>query len=78
MGWRWRIGEGSLNRLVGVGVKIRKRVPIATVLNPYGEVVETIEMPVDGYLWGWNVGSPPNFNWTVQSGDSVAFVYQDA
>lgn len=69
---------GILNRLVDVGVKLTKGTPIATVLNPYGEVVETIEMPVDGYVWGWNVGSPPNFNWSVQSGDSVAFVYVDA
>jgi predicted deacylase len=69
---------GIVNRLVDVGVKTKKGTPIATILNPYGEVVETIEMPVDGYAWGWNVGSPPNFNWTVQTGDSVAFIYQDA
>ena len=69
---------GIVNRLVDVGVKLRKGTPIATVLNPYGEIVETIEMPVNGYVWGWNIGSPPNFNWSVQSGDSVAFIYQDA
>jgi predicted deacylase len=69
---------GVLNRLVDVGVKLMKGTPIATVLNPYGEIIETVEMPVDGYLWGWGIGSPPNFNWSVQSGDSVAFVYQDA
>lgn len=68
---------GIVNRLVDVGVKLKKGTPIATVLNPYGEIVETIEMPVDGYVWGWNIGSPPNFNWSVQSGDSVAFIYQD-
>jgi predicted deacylase len=69
---------GIVNRLVNVGVKLKKDTPIATVLNPYGEVIETLKMPIDGYLWGWNIGSPPNFNWTVQSGDSVAFIYQDA
>ena len=68
---------GVVNRLVDVGVKLRKDTQIATVLNPYGEIVETIQMPVDGYVWGWNIGSPPNFNWSVQSGDSVAFIYQD-
>ena len=68
---------GILNRLVDVGVKLKKGTPIATVLNAYGEVTETVEMPIDGYVWGWNVGSPPNFNWTVQTGDSVAFIYQD-
>jgi predicted deacylase len=69
---------GFVNRLVDVGVKLKNGTPIATVLNPYGEIVETVKMPVDGYIWGWNIGSPPNFNWTVQSGDSVAFIYQDA
>jgi len=69
---------GIVNRLVDVGVKLKKDTPIATVLNPYGEVIETLKMPIAGYLWGWNIGSPPNFNWSVQSGDSVAFIYQDA
>jgi len=69
---------GIVNRLVDVGVKLKKGTPVATVLNPYGEIIETIEMPVDGYVWGWNIGSPPNFNWSVQTGDSVAFIYQDA
>jgi hypothetical protein len=68
---------GIVNRLVDVGVRLKKGTPIATVLNPYGEIAETIQMPVDGYVWGWNIGSPPNFNWSVQSGDSVAFIYQD-
>jgi len=69
---------GIVNRLVDVGVKITKGAPIAKVLNAYGEVIETISMPTDGYIWGWNIGSPPNFNWSVQSGDSVAFVHEDA
>ena len=69
---------GIVNRLVDVGIKLKKDTPIATVLNPYGEVIETLKIPVNGYLWGWNIGSPPNFNWSVQSGDSVAFIYQDA
>jgi predicted deacylase len=69
---------GIVNRLVDVGVKLKMGTPIATVLNAYGEIVETIVMPVDGYVWGWNIGSPPNFNWSVQSGDSVAFIYEDA
>ncbi|MGA2790866.1 MAG: succinylglutamate desuccinylase/aspartoacylase family protein [Candidatus Bathyarchaeia archaeon] len=69
---------GIVNRLVDVGVKLKKDTPIATVQNAYGEVIETCKMPIDGYLWGWNIGSPPNFNWAVQSGDSVAFIYQDA
>jgi len=69
---------GIVNRLVDVGIKLKKDTPIATVMNPYGEVIETLRIPVDGYLWGWNIGSPPNFNWSVQSGDSVAFIFEDA
>ena len=69
---------GIVNRLADVGIKLKKGTTIATVLNAYGDVTETIQMPVDGYIWGWNIGSPPNFNWTVQTGDSVAFIYQDA
>jgi hypothetical protein len=69
---------GIVNRLVDVGIKLKQGTPIATVMNPYGEVIETLKIPVDGYLWGWNIGSPPNFNWSVQSGDGVAFIYQDA
>jgi predicted deacylase len=69
---------GIVNRLVDVGVKLKKGTVIAKVLNPYGEELENISMPVDGYVWGWNIGSPPNFNWTVQTGDSIAFIYQDA
>jgi predicted deacylase len=69
---------GILNRLVDVGVKLKEGTPIAAVLDPYGEEIESITMPIDGYIWGWNVGSPPNFNWSVQSGDSVAFIYTDA
>jgi hypothetical protein len=69
---------GIVNRLVDVGIKLKKDTVIATILNPYGETIETILMPVDGYVWGWNIGSPPNFNWTVQTGDSVAFIYEDA
>lgn len=68
---------GIVSRLVDVGVRITKGTPIAKVLDAYGDVIETIEMPVDGYIWGWNIGSPPNFNWSVQSGDSVAFIYEE-
>ena len=66
---------GIVNRLAEIGVKIPKTTPIANVTNPYGEVIETLTMPVDGYLFGWNLGAPPYYNWGVHSGDGVAYVY---
>jgi predicted deacylase len=66
---------GIVNRLAEIGVKIPKGAPIANVTNSYGEVIETLTMPVDGCLFGWNLGAPPYYNWGVHSGDGVAYVY---
>jgi predicted deacylase len=66
---------GIVNRLAEVGVKLSKGTPVANVMDPYGEVLETVVMPVDGYIWGWNLGAPPFYQWGVQSGDGVAYVY---
>lgn len=69
---------GIVKRLVDVGVRIKKGTPVASILDPYGEPIETIRMPVDGYIWGWNLGAPPFFNWGAQSGDGVAYVYVES
>lgn len=68
---------GVVNALVDVGVRLKKGTAIATILSPYGEVLETHEMPVDGYVWAWNMTIPPNFNWSVQSGDAVAYIFRE-
>ena len=45
----------------------------------FGDEVETINMPTDGYLWGWIPGNPAtdSRNWTVQSGSPVGFIFKD-
>jgi predicted deacylase len=68
---------GLVRRLVDTGVKLKRKTPIAKIYDPFGTAVETIEMPVEGYLWGWNIGVPPWWNWSVASGDPIAFIFQD-
>jgi uncharacterized protein len=69
---------GLTRRLVKTGVKLAKGTPISDTYDPFGTLVERITMPVDGYVWGWNVGVPPWWNWSVASGDPIAFIFQDA
>lgn len=68
---------GLVNRLVDVGVELGKGTEIAEVINPYGEVVERIKMPIDGFLWAWTIIGPENPNWCVQAGSTVAYVFTE-
>jgi hypothetical protein len=56
---------------------LRRGTKIAEVINPYGDVVEAIEMPTDGYIWAWTIIGPDNPNWCVQSGSPVAYLFSD-
>ncbi len=69
---------GLTRRLVHCGVRLSKGTPISDTYDPFGTMIERVEMPVDGYIWGWNVGVPPWWNWSVASGDPIAFIFQDA
>jgi predicted deacylase len=70
---------GIVHRLVDIAIKLTKDTPIAKVVNSYGESVETIVMPVDGYLWGWTyVGGSNMRAMTTQTGNAVAYCYKDA
>jgi len=68
---------GLVNRYVETGVKLRKGTRIAEVINPYGDVIETIEMPTDGYIWAWTIIGPDNPNWSVQAGSPVAYLFSE-
>lgn len=68
---------GLVNRFVETGTKLRKGTKIATVINPYGEAVETVRMPADGYIWAWTIIGPDNPNWCVQAGSPVAYLFSD-
>jgi predicted deacylase len=68
---------GLVNRFVDTGVKIMRGAKIAEVMNPYGDVVETINMPSDGYIWAWSIIGASNFNWCVQAGSPVAYMFTE-
>jgi predicted deacylase len=69
---------GIVHRLVDVGTKLPIGTPIAKIVNVFGDELETIQMPVEGYLWGWTVGNPAtNRNWSVQCGGTIAFVFRE-
>ena len=61
---------GIVHRLVDIGIKLSKGTPIAEIYNSYGDVLETIKMPMDGYVWGWTVR-----DWMVQEGGTVSFIF---
>jgi len=63
---------GLVHRLVKPGVKINKGTPIAEIYNAYGDIVETIVMPHDGYIWGWNIR-----DLTVQMGGNISFCFAE-
>ncbi len=69
---------GIVHRLADIAVKLSKGKPIAKVVNAYGETVETIAMPADGYLWGWTyVGGSNKRAMTVQTGGAVGYVFTE-
>jgi predicted deacylase len=71
---------GIVHRTAEIAVKLRKDTPIAKIVDVFGEELEVIKMPLDGYIWGWTVGNPATIdrNWTVQTGAPIAFVFKDA
>ncbi|MDR7555484.1 MAG: succinylglutamate desuccinylase/aspartoacylase family protein [Armatimonadota bacterium] len=57
------------------GEFIRAGDRVATILDCYGEVLEEIPMPVDGYCWAFLGGSLPQ-SWVITEGDSIAYVFR--
>ena len=49
---------GIIHRTAPIATKLQAGTKIATVYNVFGDEVETIEMPIDGSLWGWIPGNP--------------------
>ena len=68
---------GLVNRFVETGVKLLKGTKIAEVINPYGEIVEEIKMPIDGFIWAWTIIGPENPNWCVQAGSTAAYLFAE-
>lgn len=69
--------SGLVNRLVDTGVKLRKGKEIAEIIDPYGQAIETVEMPFDGYIWAWTIAGPNGPNWCVQSGSPLAYLFSE-
>jgi len=61
---------GLVHPLKDAGGVVRKDEPIALVRDAYGDVVETVISPVDGYILAY----PFLGNQTVGTGDFVAFI----
>ena len=61
------------------GERIKKGEVIARVLNIYGDLVESIKMPVDGYLWSLDTSYDALGSWTgvqaVHAGGAVAYIF---
>jgi len=69
---------GFVDRLVNTGERIKKGTRISRILNAFGDTVETIRMPVDGYLWGWTAAGGSNRrHLTVHSGGNVAYIFRE-
>jgi hypothetical protein len=66
---------GIVHRGAEVGVKLPKGTPIAKVVSPYGDELETVEMPIDGYIWGWNIGDQSVR--AVQPGSNIALIFSE-
>lgn len=71
---------GIVHRMAEIAVKLPRDKPIAKIVDVFGDEIEVIKMPVEGYVWGWTVGNPATIdrNWTVQTGAPIAFLFKDA
>jgi len=53
---------------------IRKGEPVAKIVNLFGQEVETITMPTDGYLIGYLPSAQKFSGQAVTTGDWVTFI----
>ena len=61
---------GLVSKLVDVGEAIKKDQVIGHIVNPFGEPIEDIVSPVDGWLLAW----PMINNQSAGTGEHVAFL----
>ena len=62
---------GIVHPLVPIGEKVTKGQPVVRILDLYGDEVETVCSPTDG----WVITYPRTGNHTVVSGDYVVFIF---
>jgi len=66
---------GFVNRLVKTGKRLEKNKPAADIIDIFGNILETVVMPVDGFILDWNVGAPPHYTLWVNAGEEIGYVY---
>jgi hypothetical protein len=57
------------------GELIRQGEHVATILDCYGDVLEEVRMPIDGYCWAFLGGNLPQ-SWVLTEGDSIAYIFK--
>ena len=74
-----RANKGGLIRFFKKpGEFIRKGEKVAEIYNLYGEVIEEVKMPVDGYTWAYPCGQTLGTSGSlqaVQTGANIAYVF---
>ena len=74
-----RANRGGLIRFFkDPGEYLRRGETLAEIYDLYGDVVEEVEMPVDGYVWAYPCGQSLNTSGglqAVQSGANVAYAF---
>ncbi len=74
-----RATRGGLIRfLKPPGDFLKKGEVFAEIYNLYGDVIEEVKMPLDGYIWAYPCGDilgTPGSMQTVQTGANVAYVF---
>jgi predicted deacylase len=74
-----RAGRGGLIRLLKKpGELIQKDEPVAEIFDLYGDVLEEVKMPVEGYVWAYPCGQSLGTSGSlqaVQTGANVAYAF---
>ena len=69
-----RINHGGFYRIHrDVGEFVKEGEKIASVFDQYGDVLEEVKMPADGWLGSWLPGYITQ-TWAVSEGDDIAYI----
>ena len=74
-----RANRGGLIRLLKKpGEPIKRGEALAEIYDLYGDIIEKVEMPVDGYVWafpcGQSLGTSGSLQ-AVQTGANIAYAF---
>ncbi len=57
------------------GEPIREGEIVARIFDCYGDTLEEVPMPIDGYCWSFLGGNLPQ-SWVLTEGDSIAYIFK--